>query len=198
LSQSSRTKKGKAKKAPGAKKKGVTEEVVEEVKKVEKAVVKDTRKLERAVEGKAKPRAAHPRPSGRVPVAMVNARHRTGTITRPGKGFSMGELSQGGLAPRLAATWGVKVDVRRRSVLDGNVGALKSWHAKGTTAAVEREAKAAEEELKEVGEEAEREVKIAAEEVVKAGKAVKKEAKKAEKAVKRKVVKPKAQPKKKS
>jgi len=179
------------------KKEGVAEEVEEEVKKVEKAVVKEAKKVERAVERKSKPKAHHPRPAGRTPLAMVTARHGTGTITRPGKGFSPGELAGGGLPPSLAAEWGVKVDKRRRSVLEGNVTILKSWCSSGAKAAVEREAKAVEVELKGAGKEAERQAVAAAGEVVKAEKALKKEAKRAEKAVKKKVVKPKARAKKK-
>ena len=171
-----------------AKRKGAVKEVEEEVKKVEKEVVKEARKAEKAVE-RRKPRVGHPRPSGRVPLAIVSARHGTGTITRQGKGFSFGELSGGGLSRILAARWGVKVDQRGRSVLIGNVKALTAWHASGAKAAVEREAKAAEEEAKEAGEEAEREVVIVARKVGKAERAVKKEAKKAEKAVKAKAEK---------
>ena len=187
---------GRRKAKPKEKKKGPAKEIEEEVRKVEKAVVKEAKKIERPLEHRAK--VQRPRPSGRIPLAMVTSRHGTGTVTRLGRGFSLGELSGGGLDRRLAAKWGVMVDQRRRSVLEGNVSALKSWHSTGAMATVEREAKVAEEELKEMGEEAERELAAAAKEVVKAEKAVKKEAKKAEKAVKGKVEKPKARPKKKS
>ena len=175
-----------------AKKKGAVKEVEEEVKKAEKALVKEAKKVERAVEREARPKVQHPRPSGRIPLAMVTARHGTGMITRPGRGFSLGELSGGGLPRSLAGKWGVQVDLRRRSILEGNVGALKAWHAGGAKAAVEREAKAVEKELKG----AEKEVVAAVEEVEKAERAVKKEAKKAGKAVRRKVKKPKARAKK--
>ncbi|MDG7007995.1 MAG: ribosomal protein L13e [Nitrososphaerota archaeon] len=194
MSSSSGRRKAKPKEV---KKKGVAKEVEEEVKKVEKEVVKEAKKVEKAVERRAGPKVQHPRPSARIPLAMVTARHGTGTITRAGRGFSLGELSGGGLTRPLAARWGVKVDQKRRSVLEGNVAALKTWHSSGAEAAVEREAKAAEEEVKGAGEEVEREVVAAAEEVVKAEKAVRKEAKKAGKAVKKKVEKRKARPKKK-
>ena len=128
---------------------------------------------------------------------MVAARHGTGTVTRVGRGFSLGELSEGGLTPALAAKWGVRIDSRRRSVLGGNIGALRTWHATGTRATIEREMKGMEEELEKVGGELEKEAAAAEREVVKAAKEVKKEAKKAEKAVKEKVEKPKARPKKK-
>ena len=179
------------------KKKGAEQEVKEEIRKVEKEVVKEAKRVERAVERKSKPKVSHVRPSGRVPLAMVTARHGTGVIVRQGSGFSPGELSGSGLAPSLAAKWGVKVDQRRRSVLEGNVSALKSWHSGGARALVEREAKAVEEEAKGAGEEAAREAVAAAKGVVKAEKAVKKEAKKAEKAIRAKVERPKARPKKK-
>ncbi len=65
------------------------------------------------------------RPAGKAPVAMVESRHETGMVTRPGRGFSLGELSGAGVNPRLAASWGIRVDYRRRSVLDGNVKSLK-------------------------------------------------------------------------
>ena len=170
-----------------AKKKGAAKEIEEEVKKVEKEVAKEAKKVEKAVERRAKPKVQHPRPSGRTPMAMVTARHGTGTITRPGRGFSLGELSGSGLPRPLAERWRVRVDPRRRSVLEGNVAALKSWHSTGAGAAVEKEARAVEEELKGAEEEVEREAVAAAEEVVKAEKAVKREAKKAEKAVMEKV-----------
>ena len=194
MSSTSRSRKAKPTKA---KKEGAAEEVEEEVKKVEKAIVKEAKKVERAVEHRAKPKVHHPRPPGRIPLAVVTARHGTGTITRQGKGFSPGELAGGGLSPSLAAEWGVRVDGRRRSILEGNVTALKSWHSSGAKSAVEREAKALEVELKGAGEEAEREVIVVAQEVVKAEKAVKKGAKKGEKAVKEKVEKRKSRPKKK-
>ena len=87
------------------------------------------------------------------------------------------------------------MDQRRRSVLEGNVAALRSWHTLGAKAVVGREVKAVEEGIKGAGEEVERELIAAEKEVVKAEKAVKKEAKKAEKAVRQKVAKPNARAK---
>ena len=184
--------KGKAEKP---KKEPMVEEIEEEVKKVEKAVVKETKKVEKLVAGKAVEKSQPPRPTGRVPGAMVMSRHGSSMVTRPGRGFSLGELSGAGLAPRLAARWGAQVDFRRRSVLDDNVNALKAWHATGAKARVEREVKEVERELEKVGRQVKKEAVAIEKEAVKAEKAVRKEAKKAEKAVKK--VEKKAQPKKK-
>ncbi len=179
------------------KKESAAREVEEEVKKVEKAAVREAKKVERKIERKVERRKAPAKPSGRIPMAMVEARHAHGMITRTGRGFSIGELSGGGLSRGKASSWGVKVDPLRRSVLDGNVSALKAWHATGRAAEVEHEAKKIEGELEGAGEEVEREAVIAGEEVLKVAKEVKKEAKKSEKAVREKVGKLKAKPKKK-
>lgn len=67
------------------------------------------------------------RPVGRVPTAMVVARHGVETVEREGRGFSKGELSGAELPLVLAVHWKVPVDLRRRSVLKANVSALKKW-----------------------------------------------------------------------
>ena len=199
MSSTPRRRRGKAKEEERpAKKEGAVEEVEEEVRKVERAVGKEVRKVEKAVERKTEPKASPLRPEGRAPQAMVEARHGTGMITRAGRGFSLGELSGGGLTPGLAARWGVRVDARRRSVLEGNVGSLRAWHATGAKARVEHEAREVEAELGKVGREVRKEVVAVEKEAVKAEKAVRKGAKRAEKAVKEKVEKRKARPKKKS
>jgi len=139
------------------------------------------------------------KPSGRVPEAMVAARHGTGMVTRAGRGFSTGELSGAGLDPRLAARWGARIDLRRRSVLDGNVGSLKAWHSQaGAKPRVAGEVRKIEEEVEKAGREVKREAAAAKKEAARVEKAVKKEVKRAEKAVKEKVEKPKARPKKKA
>ncbi len=148
------------------------------------------------------PKEARSHPVGKPPEAMVVARHETGVVTRQGRGFSMGELAEVGLAPRLASRWGLRLDFRRRSVLQGNVTLLKQW---GVPAAAEKKAegrvKKVEEELAKVEKEVEKEVKKGAAEVekeaAKAEKELKKEALKAGKAVKAKE-RPKAKAKKKS
>ncbi len=156
-------------------------------------------KSEKTKAAEAPVKEAPKRPAGRVPEAMVSARHGTETVTRPGRGFSLGELSSAGLAPRLASKWGVRVDVRRRSVLDGNVSALKGWESHAAPAKkAEGRVKRVEEELAKVEKEVEKEGEELKEEVVKVEKAAKKEVAKAEKAVKAKVEKPRAKPKKKA
>ena len=68
------------------------------------------------------------KPAGKVPVASVLSRHLRGMIQRQGRGFSLSELRESGLAPSLAREWGVAVDDFRRSRLEGNVNSLKVWN----------------------------------------------------------------------
>lgn len=184
-------------------------EVEKEVVKVGREVKRAAMRKERGPRQKTGSKEAEKRPTGRAPAAMVVARHGEGAVTRPGRGYSLGELSNAVLAPRLASKWGVRVDIRRRSVLDGNVSLLRNWQSHpGAKSRVEGEVKKIEEELEKVGREVEkeavkagREVKKEAaevkEEVAKVEEEVKKEGAKAEKAVKAKT-KPKAKPKKKA
>ncbi len=161
--------------------------------------------------GNQEPRAERvpqSRPAGKVPPALVTARHGIGTVTREGRGFSAGELQGAGIPSRLASRWGVRLDVRRRSVIQGNVDALKSWgshpgagrRAEGRAKLLEEEVERAERKVKEGVVKAEREIRKGAEkaekEAAKAEEEVKKEAVKAEKAVRRKAQK--AKPKRKS
>jgi ribosomal protein L13E len=139
---------------------------------------------------KAKPM----KPSGKAPEATITSRHGTGSVTRLGRGFSMGELAGAGLSRNLASEWGVRLDLRRRSVLEGNVASLKSWSAHpGTARRVEKLAKEAEEEIEKVGREVKKEAARVEKEAEKVEREVKKEAVKAEKAVRRKP-KPKKKP----
>ena len=145
------------------------------------------------------------RPAGKLPEANVSSRHGTSFVTRPGRGFSLGEVTEAGMGPRLAARWGIHVDARRRSVIKGNVDSLTKWgghqvrvkRAEGKIKAVEEEVEKVAREVKEEAVLVEKEaVKIEKEvkrEAVGAGKAVEREAEKAEKAVKRR-----ARPKKKA
>jgi hypothetical protein len=48
-------------------------------------------------------------------------------ITRIGRGFSIGEVSEAEMPMLLARSWNLMMDVRRRSVLESNVASLKSW-----------------------------------------------------------------------
>lgn len=67
------------------------------------------------------------KPSGHVPAPIVISRHRLGKIERPGKGFSKGELGAVALPSGMAAGWGLRMDLRRRSVVEANVQGLKKW-----------------------------------------------------------------------
>jgi ribosomal protein L13E len=145
------------------------------------------------------PTEALSRPSSRVPEALVSSRRGTEMVTRRGRGFSLGELSGAGLAPRLATGWGVRIDVRRRSVLGGNVESLKTWgglqapakKAEGKVRKLEEELVKVEKKVKKEGTE----VKAG---TVKVERGVKKEASKAEKAIKAKTQRPKTKRKKKA
>ena len=154
-------------------------------------------KVEKKPEAAKAPKVTAVRPTGKTPEAMVSSRHGTGMVNRLGRGFSTGELSGAGLSPRLATNWGVSLDVRRRSVIQGNVDALRTWGGHATrNARVEGRVKEVEEELEKVGREVKKEAAKVEKEVVKVEKEVKEEAEKAEKAVKRRVAKPKAKAKK--
>ncbi len=191
------TRRGRKTKGAEQKAEGALKEAEVEVEKAARAVKHEVKRVEKAAKGARTPKVALARPTGRVPEATVTARHETGTITRPGRGFSLGELSGAGMAPRLAARWGVKVDPKRRSVLQGNISSLSGWRSHASAgAAVKKEAKMAEVRVEEAAKGAEVAVEVVEREAVQAEKAVKKEAKKAEAAVKRKVEK-KPRPKKK-
>jgi ribosomal protein L13E len=64
---------------------------------------------------------------GPLPSAVIEARHLDSTHERPGRGFSFAELTSAGVEFNLARRHGLSVDVRRRSVVEGNVEALKGW-----------------------------------------------------------------------
>jgi ribosomal protein L13E len=158
---------------------------------------KPKKKSERK-EPDAKVKEAPSPPSGKAPEAWVSSRRRTEMVSRLGRGFSSGELSSAGLAPGLASKWGLRVDYRRRSVLEGNVKTLKGWGGQlAPPKKPEGRAKKIEEEIGKVEKEVEKEAVEIKKEVVKVERAAKKEASKAEKAVKAKVEKPKKQQSKK-
>ncbi len=68
---------------------------------------------------------------GPAPFAVVAARHAESLRERAARGFSFGELASAGVPIQAARREGLSVDVRRRSVLEGNVDLLKGWY-KGT------------------------------------------------------------------
>ena len=145
------------------------------------------------------------RPAGKVPEATVTSRHGTGLVTRGGRGFSIGELSSAGMAPRLASSWGLRLDARRRSVIQGNVDSLKKWEAHpGLAENAEGRMKEVEERVEKVAREVKQEAVKAEKEAAKVEKEVRREAVGAGKTVERKAekagkaVKRKARPRKKA
>lgn len=83
---------------------------------------------------------AEPPVLGPPPEATVESRHIDSMHERPARGFSFGELASAGVPLNSARREGLSVDVRRRSVVDGNVEALKGWFKSGGEAAPERTA----------------------------------------------------------
>lgn len=131
------------------------------------------------------------RPTGRVPVATVVARHGIGTVTRSGKGFSLGELAEANIVPRMAWKWGARLDGRRRSVIQTNVTSLKDWGSHAVKA--ERpalEAKKVEEEVVKVEKKVKKGAAEVKKEIVKIEAKAKKETAKAARKVKKKTQKP--------
>jgi ribosomal protein L13E len=63
-----------------------------------------------------------------IPVPVVLARHEYGMQERDARGYSLGELASVGVSFNVAKRMKVPIDIRRRSVLEGNVGSLKSWY----------------------------------------------------------------------
>jgi len=141
---------------------------------------------EKAVPKKAV-KAKPVKPSGKAPEPIVTSRHGTGFVTRQSRGFSKGELAGAGLSPKLASNWGLRLDPRRRSVVEGNVASLKSWSSHPAAARrVEGVAREVEEEIEKVGREVKKEAVKVEKEAEKVEHEVKEEAVKAEKAVRRK------------
>ena len=84
---------------------------------------------------KAKPKAEQaaparveaPKPKGPPPHAVVSSRHEGAMMEREARGFSSGELGGAGFNVHEASKLGLALDVRRRTILEKNVEALKSW-----------------------------------------------------------------------
>jgi ribosomal protein L13E len=140
MSTSDKKKAKPGKKAPARK----TKAKVTKTKKVAKpaAVVVKPKKIEKVekVAKVAKPKKVEKKEApakvavkvervelGPAPAAVVSARHIDSSQERPGRGFSFGELASAGVPLNAAKREGLSVDVRRRSVLEGNVAALKGW-----------------------------------------------------------------------
>jgi ribosomal protein L13E len=122
-----------------------------------KAKVSKTKRVEKKVPLPEKPKKAAPKPRktedekkvapkttvraepvklGPPPMAMVAARHIDTMHERAARGFSFGELTSAGIPLNTAKREDLLIDVRRRSVVDRNVEALKGWvkHPASSTA----------------------------------------------------------------
>jgi len=117
------------------------------------------------------------KPSGTAPLAMVQSRHDLSLVSRPGRGFSMAELEAASIPRGTAGRWGLQIDVRRRSSIEANVGALRTWAASSPTKAAKvGEAKKVEEEIVKLEKEVVREAEKGVAKAKKAAKKVEKEA----------------------
>jgi ribosomal protein L13E len=127
---------GKKKAKPGMKKTPTRKKAkVTRTKKVVKAPVeekpKKAAKAKKAVEKKEVPPKTVVKEErvklGPSPIAVISARHIDSLRERPGRGFSFGELSSAGVPLNAARRHGLSLDIRRRSVVEGNVEMLKGW-----------------------------------------------------------------------
>jgi ribosomal protein L13E len=146
-------------------------------------------KKSRAV-AKKEPKVPRPevsKPTGHVPTATVSSRHGADLVMRPGRGFSLGEIESAGVHLHTAKTWGLPLDIRRRSVLEGNVTSVKKWVAHPKSAgSQEGEVKRIEEEIVKLEKEVKKEVAKVKKEVKKVEKEVAEEVEKVEKPVRSK------------
>jgi ribosomal protein L13E len=139
----SKGKKAPAKKAPAPKvsktKKAAKAPAAEE--KPKKAATKAKKQVEKK-EAPAKVAVkAEPLKLGPPPVATVASRHIDSMRERPGRGFSLGELASAGVPLNAAKRQRLQLDIRRRSVVEGNVDVLKGWFkSSGAEASLERAA----------------------------------------------------------
>lgn len=56
----------------------------------------------------------------------IQAQVKSGKRSRAGNGFSVGELEKAGISIRDARQQGIRVDIRRKTVHDGNIATLKN------------------------------------------------------------------------
>lgn len=99
-------------------------EPVEKPKKVASKAKKVVEKKEVPAKAVVKPR---PVELGPPPGAIIVARRVDSLRERAARGFSFGELASAGVPVNAAKREGLSLDIRRRTVLDGNVEALKGW-----------------------------------------------------------------------
>lgn len=126
----------------------------------------DKQKKERESRHTTKKKTA--KPHGSPPFALAEVRHGGRMMQRRVRGYSLGEVIGADLNLRLARKWGLMVDVRRKSLLEGNVALLKKWTS-GTKKTTEERAesevrkieRAVEKEVGKVEKKAERGVKKA-------------------------------------
>ncbi len=129
-------KQGKPKRATSKAKSKVkatkTKKVEKKAPSVEKPKIAATApKPKKTVEKKeAPPKAAAKAPPvkmGSPPMALVAVRHIDSLHERAARGFSFGELTSAGIPLNAAKRTELSLDIRRRSVVDRNVEALKGW-----------------------------------------------------------------------
>jgi ribosomal protein L13E len=87
-----------------------------------KKVVEEKKEAPPKVSVKAEPVVLGPPPG-----ATIASRHIDSLHERSARGFSFGELASAGVPLNAAKREGVSLDIRRRSVVEGNVEALKGW-----------------------------------------------------------------------
>jgi ribosomal protein L13E len=115
------------KKAKVAKTKKIVKEAAPEEEKPKKVAPKAKKAVEKK-EAPAKPVVKAKKPDlGPPPSAIIVARRVDSLRERAARGFSFGELSSAGVPVNSAKREGVSLDIRRRTVLDGNVEALRGW-----------------------------------------------------------------------
>ncbi len=131
--------------------------------KSKKAAVKKEKKSERPAKEKTM------RPSIPPPSARIQTRHGGGFVERPGRGYSMREVTDAGLGARTARSWKVPLDLRRRSRLDENVSALKKWVSQRKRPSVESRVEG---EVKKIEKTVGKEIRKAEEEIEKVEKEV--------------------------
>jgi ribosomal protein L13E len=136
----------KGKKVPARKKVGqkvkvkakakVVKVAPKKVEKPKSAPPKPKKVVEKKKEAPAKVSVkAEPVVLGPTPEATILSRHIDSSHERLARGFSFGELASAGVPLNAAKREGLSLDIRRRSVVEGNVEALKGWFKSAAKAA---------------------------------------------------------------